>query len=102
MAGGCRGWCVEHPAIASAEIYDPDSDTWTPVAPLPRPLSSARMELFDGLPTVFGGFDNERQNDALYQYDPDGDAWRELETKLRVPRSSAAVFQVPRSMFNDC
>ena len=88
--------------LSSAEIYDPEANSWFPAAALPVPLSSAKMELLDGKPTVFGGFDNTKQNDVLYQYDPDEDTWEALETKLRVARSSAAVFQVPRSMFNDC
>ena len=32
-----------------------------------KPLSGARMELLDGLPTVVGGYDNKQQNDILYQ-----------------------------------
>ena len=34
---------------------------------VPKPLSGARMELLDGLPTVVGGYDNKQQNDILYQ-----------------------------------
>ena len=45
MAGGCDGWCVENPALASAESWDPDTGEWTPVADMPTPLSSANVSL---------------------------------------------------------
>ena len=53
--------------MSAAAIFDPDSNSWAPAAPLPKPLSSARMELLDGRPTIIGGYDNEGQNDILYQ-----------------------------------
>ena len=100
VAGGCNGWCVKKPAVNSAEMFNPDTRTWTRVADLPRPLSSAKMELFDGLPTIIGGYDNTQLSGELYQYHPDKDRWIPHPTaKMRIPRSSAAVFQVPRAMF---
>ena len=45
VAGGCDGWCVENPALASAESWDPDTGVWTPVADMPTPLSSAKVIL---------------------------------------------------------
>ena len=45
VAGGCDGWCVENPALASAESWDPDTGEWTPVADMPTPLSSANVSL---------------------------------------------------------
>ena len=38
----------------------------------------------------------------LFQYNPVQDKWQELDIRLRIPRSSPTVFQVPKSMFNDC
>ena len=67
VAGGCKEWCIRSPAMSAAAIFDPDSNSWAPAAPLPKPLSSARMELLDGRPTIIGGYDNEGQNDILYQ-----------------------------------
>ena len=67
VAGGCNGWCIHNEAMSSAAIFDPDSNSWAPAAALPKPLSGARLELLDGLPTIVGGYDNDRQNDILYQ-----------------------------------
>jgi hypothetical protein len=45
----------------------------------------------------------ETQNGILYQYYPDFDEWRQHPSvTMRVPRSSAAVFQVPKHIFKNC
>ena len=54
-------------------MYDPRVGEWTTVADLPVPLSSAKMEQLDGLPTILGGFDGSEQNGKLYQYHADTD-----------------------------
>ncbi len=89
--------------MRSAEMYNPETDVWTRVADLPTPLSSARMALLDGLPTIIGGYDNSNQNGVLYQYHVDKDKWIPHPTvQMRIPRSSAAVFQVPKTLFKYC
>ena len=103
VTGGCVGWCEKKPGIASAEIYDPLTNTWTRVADLPTGINSAKMELLDGLPTIVGGYDGNSQNGILYQYHPDLNQWKPHPTaQMRIPRSSPAVFQVPRHMFPTC
>ena len=103
VAGGCNGWCVKNPPLASAEMYNPETETWTQVANLPVPLSSAKMDELDGVPTIVGGYDGSNQNDVLYQYKSETNEWvAHPKVKLRVPRSSAAVFQVPRTLFEFC
>ena len=100
VAGGCQGWCAKSRPEASAEMYNPETDSWTRVADLPKPLSSAKMEQLDGLPTIIGGIDGSTTNDILYQYYSDDDKWvAHPDMKLRIARSSAAVFQVPRELF---
>ena len=102
VAGGCDGWCVEKPSIPNAEMYNPRTNVWTPVADLPLALNSARMELLGGRPTLMGGYNTEGniRNDQLWQYFVEDDEWRPHPTiKMRVPRSSFAAFQVPRGFF---
>ena len=100
VAGGCDGWCADKKAISSAELYNPETDTWKRVADLPEPLSSTQLELLDNKPTTFGGWNNHVQVGTLYQYHVKYDKWKpHPSTKLRLPRSSAAVFQVPRDFF---
>ena len=103
VAGGCKGWCVKEPGIASAEMYDPVENTWTAVADLPIGLNSHKMELLNGLPTIVGGFNGETQNGILYQYHVNLNQWiPHPDAEMRIPRSSAAVFQVPRHLFPSC
>jgi N-acetylneuraminic acid mutarotase len=103
VAGGCQGWCAENPAIKTAEMYNPETNYWQRVADLPVPISSARLELLDGLPTIVGGYDNENQNGILYQYHADIDEWKpHPRVRMRIARSSPAVFQVPKTLFKYC
>ena len=72
-------------------------------ADMPDPLSSAKMELFDGLPTTVGGTNGITQISTLYQYNITLDQWfPHPKAKLKISRSSAAVFQVPRLHFRNC
>lgn len=89
--------------MTSAEMYDVEGGTWSQVADLPFPINSHKMELLDGLPTIIGGFDGETQVGILLQYHEDTNQWiPHPEATMRVPRSSAAVFQVPRHLFPQC
>ena len=93
-------------------MYNPDTNKWTPVKDLPVGLSSAKMELLAGRPTIIGGYilanpgadpvwsdPRNTQNGKLYQYFVEDDEWRPHEIEMRLPRTSAAVFQVPRHFF---
>ena len=103
MAGGCNGWCETNPPLSSAEIYDPETAEWTKAPDMPEPISGAKMELFDGFPTTVGGFNGTTQVETLYQYDIMYNEWfANPSTHLRIPRSSAAVFQVPRQHLRNC
>ena len=66
------------------------------MADLPRVLHNARMELLDGVPTVFGGIGNNTRSNKLYQYNHTIDEWREHPRNLRLEtgRDAAAVFRV--------
>ena len=107
VAGGCSFRCDKQdgkitPSLKSAELYDLELDKWLKVADLPVPLQSASMELLGGKPTIIGGFDSDSLdwNPILYQYDAELDEWKPLSNvRMRMPRSSAAVFQVPRDLF---
>jgi N-acetylneuraminic acid mutarotase len=70
--------------------YDPATDTWTAVSPLPRPLGhvAASTLVRDGRIVVIGGVTQNRRKVAnVLEYDPATDTWRELEP-LPQPRQS--------------
>ena len=78
-------------------------NTWTAVADLPVGLNSHKMELLDGLPTIVGGYNGKTQNGILYQYHVNLNQWiPHPDAEMRIPRSSPAVFQVPRHLFPSC
>jgi hypothetical protein len=57
--------------LASAEIYDPASNEWTPTAPMPQPRSGAVGALLsDGTVLVVGGETRE-----AIRYDPGSGSW---------------------------
>ena len=104
MAGGCKEWCTNYTdSIRDAELYDLETNEWTPVAELPIPLQSAKMELLEGRPTMIGGWDSDAKdfNGVLYQYFVETNEWKKHpHVQMRMPRSSPAVFQVPRCLFH--
>lgn len=101
VAGGCDGWCAEKPPIKNVEMYNVETNAWQKLADLPIPLSSAKLELLGNRPTIIGGYDldADTQNGKLYQYFVETDEWKAHDVEMRLPRSSAAVFQVPRNFF---
>jgi hypothetical protein len=62
------------------------------------------MDLLADIPTLIGGYDgkNRKENDVIYQYDLASDSWNLHPTKLRIGRSSPAVFQIPKSLLWFC
>ena len=102
VAGGCKEYCTGYaPSIRHAEIYDPQNDEWFDVAPLPVPLQSAKMEILEGRPTIIGGWDSRAKqfNEKLYQYFYEENEWKaHPDVEMRMPRTSAAVFQIPSDL----
>ena len=110
VAGGCDKWCeilnitTEKP-LATSEIFDLQTLQWKKAADLPTPLSSAKLEYLGGVPTTIGGYDGNLRGktDRMYQYDVMADKWTINEKlRLNIPRNKPAVFQVPRTYFNNC
>ena len=103
VAGGCKESCIKFPATTESVIFDlyawetGDRDNvWKKVADLPKPLSNARMELFEGLPTIIGGGKGRERssNSLLYQYHGEQDKWQvHGRVKMEVARTSPAVVQ---------
>ena len=116
VAGGCNGWCVENLPLASAELYDPATDTWTKLPDMPYPIHSSKMEQVNGYPTIIGGVtedftkeSNVARTGILQSYDPDENQWfvpkmatENKDGSLIIPRSSHAVIQVPKHLVANC
>ena len=116
VAGGCNGWCKLNPPVASAELYDPATDTWTKLPDMPYPISSSKMEQVNGYPTIIGGVtedftkkSNMVQTGILQSYDPDTNRWfvpldatEGNSGSLKIPRSNHAVLQIPKYFVPSC
>ena len=64
-------------ALASAEIYDPTSDSWSAIAPLPQPVYSAAA-VADGVGHIFViGGDNSSGHalNTVYRYTIVTNSW---------------------------
>ncbi|WP_433932686.1 Kelch repeat-containing protein [Sorangium cellulosum] len=75
--------------LASAETYDPASNTWTAAGRLPLPPTDPSMMLVDGKPVLVGLAWSERAwLDVLHAavYDPEARNWTELPTCDNTPR----------------
>ena len=107
MAGGCNGWCVKNPPVATAEMYDPATNTWTQLPDLPFPTSMAKMEQVNGKPTLIGGATQETpggpvtQTNLLVSYDYKTNQWN-VDGKIQLPRSSHAIIQIPKTLIPSC
>jgi hypothetical protein len=69
-----------------AAAYDPATDTWRTLTPLPSPRTSARTALVDGLIVLAGGVtptDAPRAT-SLLVYDPTADRWSQVEVGAPV------------------
>jgi len=90
LIGGIRqGGPVGAESAATVEAYDPATNQWTTVAPLPEALHHSGAVAFEDQIYVFGGyrtifFDS---TDAAYRYDPRSNTWT---TVAPMPQRRAA------------
>jgi N-acetylneuraminic acid mutarotase len=74
VIGGRR----EGVAVADASTYDPEDQTWNPIADLPEPRDHMAIGVIDGRLYVVGGRDGSNiaaHTDRLDVYDPVTDTW---------------------------
>ena len=81
-------------ALALAEVYDPRSNEWTALAPLPEPVSFATAAATRGRAVVLAGETGPATGTTApapaWSYDVSADAWSILPPAPR-PRSGAAA-----------
>ena len=61
--------------LSSVEAYDPSSDSWTYVAPMPTARTSLAAGVIDGKIYVIGGTANYQVLNTVEIYDPVQDSW---------------------------
>ncbi|MEN9938606.1 MAG: hypothetical protein RLZZ387_5185 [Chloroflexota bacterium] len=77
------------------EAYDPRSQEWEALPPLPAPRSRYALASLEGRLYLFGGWDGSRYCDEVFVYDPAARAWSDEGQRLPTPRrdASAAVVE---------
>uniref|UniRef100_A0A8D3A6C4 Si:rp71-68n21.9 n=2 Tax=Scophthalmus maximus TaxID=52904 RepID=A0A8D3A6C4_SCOMX len=77
MGGNHFRGSSDYDDVLGCEVYSPEADQWTEVAPMPRGQSDVGVTVFDGHIYVVGGYSwNSRcMVDIVQRYDPERDAW---------------------------
>lgn len=80
----------------TVEVYDPQSDSWRSVAPLPLALWRTSAAALDGKLYTFGGYRATagfpfNPTERVFAYDPEADAWSE---KAPLPAARGATTAV--------
>ena len=82
----------------TTEVYDPETDTWGYLAPMPEPRFSVSGALgADGRIYIMGGSQGQRGSPPLkdvFIYDPVADTW-EKGPSMQLPRSTLAAVSTP-------
>lgn len=74
--------------VATVEVYDPATDAWETVAPLPEARGGLAAAVHEGSIYVFGGEQHDPDPlvyDDVWRYDPEADEWTAAGT-LPTPR----------------
>lgn len=86
-----------HRAVGTNEVYDPESNTWETVSPMPTARNHAAVGVVDGKIYVIGGrlgsaFITRASNTDLVEvYDPATDQWGALQARMPTARSALAA-----------
>ena len=84
------GYGADHSTLNSAEVYDPATNQWDWIAPMPVALNHPASAVLGDKLYVIGGFNDAGASDALLEYDPAKDVWTKRRS-LPTPRGAAAA-----------
>jgi len=78
------GRTAEGKATAVVEVFDLDSQVWSEVKPLPRPVYTYALAVYKNKIYLFGGRNDRGYANSTFIYDPQQDEWgqgREMPTQ---------------------
>ena len=87
------GGNVDSNAVPRNEVYDPATDRWRSLAPMPVARDHLGLALVNGRIYTFGGFVktvHEGAGTDVFEYDPASNTWR-ARAPLKTPRSAVAA-----------
>ncbi|MDQ3842013.1 MAG: galactose oxidase, partial [Actinomycetota bacterium] len=90
------GYTGETTSSTLNRVYDPSTDAWKELAPMPRGLDHVGAAGYDGKIYAIGGFTSGNRGAVaeVYAYDVAADTWEELTPLPTGPRGSVAVAQL--------
>jgi DNA-binding CsgD family transcriptional regulator/N-acetylneuraminic acid mutarotase len=83
---------------AQVEVYDPQSDSWSTVAPLPAPRTAYGLAVAGNKLYLFGGWDGSHYRAETFIYDAATDAWS-IGTPMAAPRVFLGAATLPDGIY---
>lgn len=93
IGGFTRSFFSVWDPVASAYMYQPETDSWTERAPMPTPRGALAVAESGGLLYAIGGYDGSGNSAALEVYDPATNTWKK-KAPLPTPRDHLAAATV--------
>lgn len=81
-------------------VYDPQTDSWTELAPMPEASCWYTASAANGKVYTFGGVNNSTKliTNEIYEYDPVTDAWQEM-VAMKMDRMVAGACTIDNEIF---
>lgn len=92
------GGCNADGTLDSAECYDPTTNSWRFIAPLPKPIKQHCSAAVLGRLYCIGGESNDQTLDTVHCYNPRQDSWDTVASMI-LPRSCAGVGVLNREIY---
>ena len=89
VAGG-RGSVVDDEGLRSGEVYDPNTDTWSPIGNMNSERYCGSLTVIEGQLLALGGRDGTTPLQTIEVYDKETDTWR-LSGSMKNPRTGLGV-----------
>jgi N-acetylneuraminic acid mutarotase len=83
--------------VSDVSVYDPVTDSWRQLAPLPLPLGSVSVAVLEGKIHAVGGHDRESVGTHRV-YDPATNSWSEL-APLPNPRDHMGLVAIDGKIY---
>lgn len=82
------------------EAYDPATDTWQTLSPMPEFRHHHMAAAFEGKLYVFGGYETSFNTvrDTVFVYDPAEDAWQELDP-MPAPMAAGTALVIEDAIY---
>lgn len=85
------GWTDEYRSIASAEVYNPKTDTWTEIPPMTQKRCGVGLTTLQNSIYAVGGHDGQNYLNSVERFDIPHNKWHLDVAAMRYERSSVGV-----------